>query len=75
MSKTQIGKKYRHYKGNEYIVLGIAMHTETMEPLVIYQEVNGDKVWARPQKMFEETIEIAGKQVERFEEINETFTV
>ena len=61
------GKRYRHYKGNEYEVLYIATHTETEEGLVIYRALQDpEKVWARPRAMFEEEIEIDGKMMPRF---------
>lgn len=52
---NQIPKKgeiYRHFKGNLYAVLAIAMHTETEEMMVVYQEVDGEKIYARPLDMF-----------------------
>lgn len=59
------GQIYRHYKGNCYLILEIATHTETNEALVIYANVkNKAQIWARPLKMFEETLP-SGK--ERFE--------
>jgi hypothetical protein len=63
--------KYRHYKGNEYEVIGVAKHSETLETLVIYKDFySGDEsLWARPLKMFVEEIEIDGKKMVRFEYI------
>ena len=59
--------RYRHYKGNEYIVLGIAHHSETQEELVVYRQVYGERgLWVRPKEMFLETVEVNGKQVPRF---------
>lgn len=59
---------YRHYKGNKYKVLYIAKHSETLEDMVIYQDVgNSDKIWARPATMWNDNIEINGKTVKRFE--------
>lgn len=64
------GKKYRHFKGNEYLVLHIAKHSETEEELVIYQALYGERgIWARPLAMFEESVEYEGKTVERFKEV------
>ncbi len=64
------GKKYRHFKGNEYLVLYIAKHSETEEELVIYQALYGERgIWARPLAMFEELVEFEGKMIERFKEI------
>jgi hypothetical protein len=62
--------RYRHFKGNEYTVLGVARHSETMEELVVYRPEYGDKgLWVRPKQMFLETVEKGGKIVPRFEYI------
>lgn len=64
------GEKYRHYKGKDYIVLNVATHTETMEELVIYQALYGDKkIWARPKAMFLDQVEIDGEIINRFEKM------
>ena len=61
---------YRHYKGNEYEVLGVAKHSETLEPMVVYKALYGDgKIWVRPAKMWNETVEKDGKAFKRFEYI------
>jgi len=58
---------YRHYKGNEYTVLGIAKHSETLEEVVIYRALYGEKqIWVRPLSMFDEDVEVGGKMVKRF---------
>ena len=65
---------YQHYKGNKYEVIGIAKHSETLEDLVVYRAVYDNKVsqlWVRPLKMFAETIENDGKEIERFKYIGE----
>ncbi len=63
---------YRHYKGNEYRVLGLARHTETEEAVVVYQALYGAKgMWVRPVAMFTESVEIGGRRVARFERIGE----
>ena len=50
--------KYRHFKGNEYRVIAIATHSETMEPMVVYQALYGNQgIWVRPANMWNETIE------------------
>ena len=60
--------RYRHYKGNDYIVVGVAKHSETEEELVVYQQDYGNKgLWVRPLAMFTETVELDSKQVPRFE--------
>jgi hypothetical protein len=59
--------RYRHYKGKEYTVLGVARHSETQEELVVYQQEYGDRsLWVRPKQMFLETVEIDGQAVPRF---------
>ena len=66
----KIGKKYRHFKGNEYLVMHIAKHSETLEEVVIYQALYGEMgVWVRPLEMFLEQVEVDGQTVNRFEEI------
>jgi hypothetical protein len=59
--------RYRHYKGHEYKVLGIGIHSETLEELVIYKSLYGEGlIWLRPIKMFFETVEVDGKTQPRF---------
>ena len=60
--------RYRHFKGGEYEVVGVARHTETDEPLVVYRPLYGDApgLWVRPLAMFTETVTHAGQQVPRF---------
>lgn len=59
---------YRHYKGNIYRVLHIATHSETLEDMAVYQDINNpDKIWARPASMWNDDIEIDGKTVKRFQ--------
>lgn len=58
---------YRHYKGQPYRVLGTARHSETMEPLVVYQALYGEYgLWVRPASMFCENVQVDGKTVPRF---------
>ncbi len=62
--------RYRHYKGREYRVLGLARHSETLAPLVVYQALYGERgLWVRPAAMFGETVERAGGRVARFERV------
>lgn len=66
----KLGEKYRHFKGNEYLVLYIAKHSETLEDFVVYQALYGEReIWIRPLKMFLEQVEYQGKLVNRFQEI------
>ncbi|MDF3931015.1 DUF1653 domain-containing protein [Pseudomonas citronellolis] len=58
---------YRHYKGQQYRVLGVARHSETEETLVVYQALYGEfGLWVRPLSMFTEAVEVDGEQVPRF---------
>ena len=60
--------RYRHYKGNEYVVIGVARHSETDEELVVYRPDYGEQgLWVRPKEMFMETVEFDGQQVPRFQ--------
>jgi len=61
---------YRHYKGKDYTVIGVAQHTETGEELVIYRDAD-QCLWVRPRTMFLETVEVDGQQVPRFMRIQE----
>lgn len=64
--------KYRHFKGNEYEVIAIAKHSETLEELVVYKALYGDGgVWVRPASMWNEQIERDGKTFLRFTYIEE----
>ena len=66
MQKIRLGK-YRHFKGNEYEVLGFAKHSETGEEMVIYRALYGERqVWTRPASMFIEQVERDGKTFARF---------
>lgn len=59
--------KYRHFKGNEYEVIGIAKHSETLAPMVVYKALYGDgDIWVRPYEMWNETITRDGKTFQRF---------
>lgn len=67
MSSVQPGR-YRHYKGKEYTVIGVARHSETEEELVVYRKEYDDHgLWVRPKAMFVETVEVEGRRVPRFE--------
>ncbi len=58
---------YRHHKGSLYEVLGLARHSETEEPLVVYRALYGEGgLWVRPLAMFEETVLVDGREVRRF---------
>ncbi|MDE1865441.1 MAG: DUF1653 domain-containing protein [Candidatus Micrarchaeota archaeon] len=58
---------YRHYKGKEYEVVGIARHSETEEELVVYRALYGrHDLWVRPLKMFQEKVTVDGIRIPRF---------
>ena len=60
--------RYRHYKGNEYEVIGVATHSEDETELVVYRPLYGDRqLWVRPLEMFIETLIIDEKIIPRFE--------
>lgn len=66
MEEIKLGK-YRHFKGNEYEVIGLARHSETMEEMVVYRALYGEHgLWVRPAKMWNETVERDGKTDTRF---------
>jgi hypothetical protein len=59
--------RYRHYKGSEYEVIGVARHSETGEQLVVYRCLYGDySLWVRPLAMFVEQVMLDGRSVPRF---------
>ena len=67
MNKLKIGSIYEHYKGNRYEVITIACHSETLEKMVVYRALYGDKeLWVRPLEMFLENVVIEGKKIPRF---------
>ena len=64
--------RYRHFKGKEYEVFGVARHSETEEELVVYRALYGDfSLWVRPVSMWNETVERDGKTFRRFTYIGE----
>lgn len=64
--------KYRHFKGGEYELIGIARHSETLEPMVVYRALYGDGgLWVRPAAMWTEQIQRDDYQGPRFQHIEE----
>ncbi|MBN70700.1 MAG: hypothetical protein CME32_15635 [Gimesia sp.] len=60
--------RYRHYKGNDYLVIGVARHSETEEEMVVYSADYGQfGLWVRPKEMFLEKVEVDGHVVPRFQ--------
>lgn len=69
--EIKIGKKYRHFKGKEYLVLNTAKHSETLEDMVVYKALYGEMgIWVRPLDMFLGYKEVEGVKVQRFSEID-----
>lgn len=65
---TILPGRYRHFKGNDYAVLYIAKHSESLEDMIVYRQLYGEgKVWVRPLSMFKELVEVDGKKVPRFQ--------
>ena len=66
MSTVKPGR-YRHFKGNEYELLGVARHSETLEPMVVYRALYGELgLWVRPASMWSEQVERDGYCGPRF---------
>ena len=64
---TLLPGRYRHYKGQEYAVAGVARHSETEEPMVVYQTLYGNfDWWVRPLSMFRESVSVNGESRPRF---------
>lgn len=69
--EIKLGAKYRHFKGNEYLVMHVARHSETLEEYVVYQALYGERgIWIRPLEMFLSMKEVDGKLVQRFTEVD-----
>ena len=67
MDQLKTNTIYKHFKGNEYLLLYIAQHSETMEEMVVYQALYGDKgIWVRPLRMWLEKVEVNGILMDRF---------
>lgn len=59
--------KYRHFKGNEYEVIGVARHSESMQEMVVYRALYGDGgLWVRPAEMWQDTVTSEGVTYQRF---------
>ena len=65
--------KYQHYKGNFYEVLSLASHSETLEPMVVYRALYGERgVWVRPASMWNEEVETPEGMMKRFRQVGES---
>lgn len=71
MEEIKLGV-YKHYKGNEYRVLAIASHSETLEKMVVYQALYGEYgIWVRPISMWNELVDVNGVETPRFKFLRE----
>jgi hypothetical protein len=75
MQKLEIGAVYRNYKGTKAKVIGEALNSETLEPMVIYVHLEDGVIWTRPKKMFLETIIVKGKKIQRFQKIKQKILI
>lgn len=71
MASVRTGR-WRHFKGNEYEVIGVAQHSETLEEMVVYRALYGEGgLWVRPAAMWLETVEHGGERLPRFTYLGE----
>lgn len=71
MEELKIGK-YRHFKGKEYQLLALATHSETLEPMVVYRALYGERgIWVRPAAMWSEIVDRDGYHGPRFRYVEE----
>ncbi|GAB3018804.1 DUF1653 domain-containing protein [Bowmanella dokdonensis] len=71
MSQSVVPGRYRHYKGKDYQVVGVARHSEDESLLVVYRPLYGDgALWVRPLEMFTGKVEVEGRLVDRFAYLN-----
>lgn len=77
MKNLEIGAIYKHYKGNNYEIIGIAKNSDTLEDFVVYRglyespEFGKNSLWIRPKEMFLENVIVDGKEIKRFEKIEQ----
>ena len=75
MAKIKLGK-YQHYKGNIYEVIGVARHSETLEPMIVYRalydstEFGKNALWVRPEKSFCDNVIVDGNEFPRYKLID-----
>ena len=63
---------YRHYKGQDYQVIGVGHHTETLEEMVVYRALYGEhQLWVRPKSMFAGMVDFEGQNIKRFTKMQE----
>jgi len=75
MKNLEIGAIYKHYKGTKVKVLSEGLHSETMESMIVYIHLEDGVVWVRPKEMFLENVVIDGKEVERFQKVEQEIII
>lgn len=75
MKSLEIGAIYKHYKGTKVKVLFEVLHSETQEPMVIYMHLEDGIIWARPKHMFLENVVVDGKEIERFQKVEQEILI
>ena len=75
MKNLEVGEIYTHYKGTKVRVICEAIQSETEEHLVIYMHLEDGVIWARPKHMFLENIIVDGKEIERFQKIEQEILI
>ena len=71
--RTILPGRYRHFKGRYYQVIGIARHSETLEPMVVYRPLYGERgLWTRPARRWYEKVTVEGAEVTRFTPAEDT---
>lgn len=75
MKNLEIGAVYKHYKGTKVKVIAEALHSETMEPMVIYIHLEDGGSWVRPKEMFLGNVIMDGKEMERFQKVDQEILI
>jgi cyclomaltodextrinase / maltogenic alpha-amylase / neopullulanase len=75
MKNLEIGAVYKHYKGTKVKVLFEAIHSENQEHLIIYMHLEDGVIWARPKHMFCENVVVGGKEIERFQKVEQEILI
>lgn len=70
MKKLEIGSMYKHYKGTKVKVISEGLHSETLEPMVVYMHLEDGATWIRPKEIFLGNVIVDGVEVERFQKID-----
>jgi hypothetical protein len=75
MNQIEIGVIYEHYKGTKIKVIGLGFDSESLQPLVFYIHLEDGVMWARPQKMFLESVKLNNKKVKRFKKVKQKILI